>query len=645
MLCAALPVSANYMPEPPFEIGDVNRDEALDMFDYLLIKSIYFEEYTPDEAQKELADINGDNSIDMFDYLLIKRAYFTNTPIENPVKPEWDETAREIEFTEHSIEANIPDMPTMSLNNGTEYPATLITTKQQLEDLVSLNTDFYWGPGGEIGSKLGDYSDSLDEDFFDTKAFIAIQAAYTSGSVFYSVDKISADENGIVMNVARMESVYSGTTDFRIFLHLAEVDKQDIEGCPEATVTLERLFWPFGEFGSYDATPRDIPYTDYYFNRADKRSFDPEKDITQFSRPSFIRYSGALVTLANDTYDYGAASASFAEYAWNHDGDIDEEYFYNDAIMYVFAASADSRSVFSVSSVRAGEDGITVTVDHSLVETDSTLPVFTMIMLEFDKADISGCQRFKVVFEGEPITLPEALPEPSEPVDPCPELSVDHRTPEGERTKEEMRKYTGTGLSPLYVQLAEEIRFAYGNPVPIQASGMKVLLLDEDRNIIDYSYTNSEGIARFVANLDTRYYLGFEGDENYYAMGIGTDNGERFGFVEDDQYFTSISGVSMGSRPFVYQLVLWARTDDLLRYEFHVYDINTGKPVENVYYKHNNRKYIHSDENGVLVLNGFFGSQGGTHIALQCDGYKEKVIILNDPDVQDVYTVYLYPEE
>ena len=125
----------------------------------------------------------------------------------------------------------------------------------------------------------------------------------------------------------------------------------------------------------------------------------------------------------------------------------------------------------------------------------------------------------------------------------------------------------------------------------------------------------------------------------------GTDNGERFGFIEDDQRKIHVSGASMSTSSFLYSFELWERTEDLLRYEFHIYDITTGKPVENVYYKHYVKDYIHSDENGILVLNAFFDKQGGTHVTLCCDGYKDKVVILSAPGVQDVHTVYMYPEE
>lgn len=84
MLFAVIPFSVSAVtPEPPYYIGDINCDGCVDMFDYLLIKSIYFEQYTPSDAESKIADINGDNSIDMFDYLLVKRAYFTDALIKN----------------------------------------------------------------------------------------------------------------------------------------------------------------------------------------------------------------------------------------------------------------------------------------------------------------------------------------------------------------------------------------------------------------------------------------------------------------------------------------------------------------------------------------------------------------------------------
>ena len=59
--------------------GDANGDGQLDMFDYLMIKSIYFEKYVPTEEQAMRSDANSDGNVDMFDYLIVRTAYFTNS--------------------------------------------------------------------------------------------------------------------------------------------------------------------------------------------------------------------------------------------------------------------------------------------------------------------------------------------------------------------------------------------------------------------------------------------------------------------------------------------------------------------------------------------------------------------------------------
>lgn len=59
-------------------LGDVNRDGTIDMFDYLLVKSFYFEVAVPMADEAICADINEDGVIDMFDYLEIKTAYFNS---------------------------------------------------------------------------------------------------------------------------------------------------------------------------------------------------------------------------------------------------------------------------------------------------------------------------------------------------------------------------------------------------------------------------------------------------------------------------------------------------------------------------------------------------------------------------------------
>lgn len=54
---------------------DVNGDGKLNMFDYMVVKTLYFNG-SDDEALLERADVNGDGKLNMFDYMAVKRAYF-----------------------------------------------------------------------------------------------------------------------------------------------------------------------------------------------------------------------------------------------------------------------------------------------------------------------------------------------------------------------------------------------------------------------------------------------------------------------------------------------------------------------------------------------------------------------------------------
>ncbi len=66
----------DFVGAPKYAKGDVNADGVIDMFDYLLIKGIYFENYIPTDAEFNRADVNDDKVVDMFDYLLVKTFYF-----------------------------------------------------------------------------------------------------------------------------------------------------------------------------------------------------------------------------------------------------------------------------------------------------------------------------------------------------------------------------------------------------------------------------------------------------------------------------------------------------------------------------------------------------------------------------------------
>ncbi len=64
--------------EDDYLAGDANGDGVIDMFDYLMIKSIYFEKYVPSEIEAKRSDANKDGVVDMFDYLVVQTTYFNS---------------------------------------------------------------------------------------------------------------------------------------------------------------------------------------------------------------------------------------------------------------------------------------------------------------------------------------------------------------------------------------------------------------------------------------------------------------------------------------------------------------------------------------------------------------------------------------
>ncbi len=54
---------------------DINGDGKFNMFDYLMVKSFYFNLNNPTQADLERADLNGNGKVDMFDYMIVKSAY------------------------------------------------------------------------------------------------------------------------------------------------------------------------------------------------------------------------------------------------------------------------------------------------------------------------------------------------------------------------------------------------------------------------------------------------------------------------------------------------------------------------------------------------------------------------------------------
>ncbi len=70
------PVDDDPPSDNSFILGDVNKNDKIDMTDYILLKRAYFGTFTFDDDQNKRGDINKNNKIDMTDYILLKRVYF-----------------------------------------------------------------------------------------------------------------------------------------------------------------------------------------------------------------------------------------------------------------------------------------------------------------------------------------------------------------------------------------------------------------------------------------------------------------------------------------------------------------------------------------------------------------------------------------
>ena len=66
-------------------LGDVNCDNAINAYDYVLVKRHYFKTFTLVGEQYERADINCDQIVNTYDYILIARHYFNTYVIKHRI--------------------------------------------------------------------------------------------------------------------------------------------------------------------------------------------------------------------------------------------------------------------------------------------------------------------------------------------------------------------------------------------------------------------------------------------------------------------------------------------------------------------------------------------------------------------------------
>lgn len=61
-------------PTPVYDDRDINMDGKVNMFDYILVKSVYFDNSNSSDEVKARCDVNGDGKVNLFDYMVVKTA-------------------------------------------------------------------------------------------------------------------------------------------------------------------------------------------------------------------------------------------------------------------------------------------------------------------------------------------------------------------------------------------------------------------------------------------------------------------------------------------------------------------------------------------------------------------------------------------
>ncbi len=327
--------------------------DTLDMFDYLLIKAIYFGTYAPNEDEAARSDVNADGNIDMFDYLAVKRAYFLGETVL-PSVDNWDKTPREIDFDSHSLEGYIEEFEMDAFipqkADGDELPSFLITDQENLDELLTIVSEDLYDNFREF------VADIPTKEFFEEHAMLVAYVAAGSGSDRISIEKVFIDENGITMTVG-FSNAYVGTADMQYRLMTAVVKKSDIGSC---TI--------------FNSVLHILPTT-VYFQENILSGYVPslKDEISDTSLPSRVIKNRAeldeFLALCED--GYGSEFADFAQ-------TIDESYFEHSALFVAFGMSQAWGDIVTIDSVCFDDEKLYMNVSLYQVGVDDGIKSFVL---------------------------------------------------------------------------------------------------------------------------------------------------------------------------------------------------------------------------------------------------------------------------
>ena len=314
-----------------------------------------------------------------------------------PEEPKWDTTPRELEHTVSGLWNYFTNIR-MPSDSDSDVTTLIATSEEEMKEI--------------IGAMEYDYSyekfiEEYGEGFFDENALILSECISGTGSTIFKHEGVRIDEKGISVTISKKTPMWC-TDDMQTRVLTTAVKKSDIGGCIAVKTVMENHVYPVsGKVGEYDETPRDIEFTPYVFNY--KVSNYSLKAVPEFAKSKLKAYVYGDIYIRpyyGELEDYGKSGDNLDKYCKKG-----KAHFEDKAIIAVYVASTDGRSNFEISSLRADEKGITMTVKHTLSDVAETDEVYSVLVAEVEKELLAGCELFNVVLDESeaPFTLPDGL--------------------------------------------------------------------------------------------------------------------------------------------------------------------------------------------------------------------------------------------
>ncbi len=312
-------------------------------------------------------------------------------------EPVWDKTPRELEHTVSGLWNYFPNLR-MPSDSESDVTTLIATSEEEMKEIIGAM---------EFEYTYDKFTEKYGENFFDENALILSECISGTGSTVFELEGVRIDEKGITVTISKKTPMCC-TDDMQTRVLTTAVKKSDIGGCRAVKTVMENHVYPVsGKVGEYDETPRDIEFTPYVFNyKVSNYSLKAIPEIAKSKLKAYVYGDIYIRPYYGEIEDYGKSGDDLDKYCKKG-----KAHFEDKAIIAVYVASADGRSNFEISSLHADENGITMTVKHTLSEKAETDEVYSILVAEVEKELLAGCELFNVVLDESEaqFTLPDGF--------------------------------------------------------------------------------------------------------------------------------------------------------------------------------------------------------------------------------------------